>query len=110
MDATADSIGRRKWSTEEDSALRSCYRTMGCGWQGWLDLLPGRSYDAIRNRARRLGLSSDTRTSWPRSLLENEVMALMRRGVAPSGIDEALGLPPGTACECVVSAWAGGRR
>ena len=109
MDETvsSDSLGRRKWSPEEDSALRSCYRSRGCKWQGWLDLLPGRSYSAIRNRAKRLGLSSDARFSWSKSLLSNEVMALMRRGMAPSDIDRKLDIPPGTAYECVLSVWAG---
>lgn len=93
----------RKWSTEEDFALRACYRDRGHRWAGWTDLLPGRSYESIRKRALRLGLA---RNAVVMERPAAEVMALMRTGVAPSDIDKTLGLAPGTAHSRIIAAWA----
>ncbi len=42
------------WNAAEDAIMRDLYRTWG--YRGLLDLLPRRSRDAIKSRARTLGL------------------------------------------------------
>lgn len=56
----------RKWTREEDAALRGSYAEHGAVWPGWRDVLPGRSVNAIYSRATHLGVRSSTRGRKPK--------------------------------------------
>ena len=45
------------WSDEEDNALREFYQRHGTTWEGWAEVLPGRTIRAISARAVRLGIA-----------------------------------------------------
>lgn len=53
-----------EWTSEEVAALREHYPSHGPGWSGWARLAPGRSYNAIKDKARCLGVLSHTRRQW----------------------------------------------
>lgn len=52
-------MGCRAWTPEEDELVRRHYPRHGMRWQGWDELLPHRSLNAIRVRAHGLGLHVD---------------------------------------------------
>ena len=56
----------RKWTREEDAALRGSYAEHGAVWPGWRDVLPGRSVNTIYRRATHLGVRSSTRGRKPK--------------------------------------------
>lgn len=56
----------RKWTREEDAALRGAYAEHGAVWPGWRDVLPGRSVNAIYRRATHLGVRNSTRGRKPK--------------------------------------------
>lgn len=45
----------RRWSRDEDDALREHYPARGAIWPGWRDVLPGRTTSAIHARAKAIG-------------------------------------------------------
>ena len=50
-------MGKGKaWTAEEDEVIRKYFPVHGPGWPGFLDLLPGRSYDSIITRRKKLGI------------------------------------------------------
>lgn len=49
--------GGRRWSPEEEEILKKNYYEHGPLWEGWEDLLPGRNYTSIANKASLLGIS-----------------------------------------------------
>ena len=51
--------GSRPWTPEEDATMRECYPKYGATWEGYETLLPDRSLQAIRIRARNLRLTYD---------------------------------------------------
>lgn len=44
------------WSEYEEDIVRVYYPEHGAQWKGWSELLPGRTLNAIQNRAYRLGV------------------------------------------------------
>lgn len=46
----------RPWTTREIDTLRECHSLHGISWDGWAEALPGRSLNAIKQRACKLGL------------------------------------------------------
>ena len=52
-------MGCRRWTAEEDALVREHYPSHGATWEGWRELLPHRSLNAIRVRAHGLGLHVD---------------------------------------------------
>ena len=72
-------MGCRRWTAEEDALVREHYPSHGATWEGWRELLPNRSLNAIRVHANGLGtlaskdviaannaraVESSTRHSW----------------------------------------------
>lgn len=116
------------WSDLEDDAIRQMYPGRGPHWAGWSDVLPGRSPRAIEQRASALGVRRGKRDEAkalpemlrpaggdrPRAMSlrddDKAVMRMMRDGMAPSEIDRALHLVPGTAHHVVVGVWNWDRR
>lgn len=54
----------RPWSKEETEALRLYYPEHGPSWDGWEELLPGRTQGSIRTRAGLLGLTASRSSTW----------------------------------------------
>lgn len=52
-------MGCRLWTEAEDALVRRHYPRHGMRWQGWDELLPHRSLNAIRVRAHGLGVHVD---------------------------------------------------
>lgn len=95
-----------KWSEEEKEVLLRLYPEHGAAWDGWRELLPGRSYDAIRGKAVKLNVG--TREPTPRvppDPNEGRVMACMRCGMTPSQIDRREKWWPGTTKRILTSRW-----
>lgn len=69
-------MSRGDWTEEELAALRRHYRKEGPGWDGWYEVLPGKSYWQIHCMARKLGLC-DRKASrrWTRE--EDEALVRM---------------------------------
>ena len=78
----------KPWTTSEDAMLWAHYPRRGSHWAGWAEILPGRSVSSIANRVQKLG-----------------VLAWLNEGLAPSQIDETMGLPEGTARAVATEAW-----
>ena len=49
--------GRARWTDEEDALLHEHYPEHGPRWDGWAELLPKRSRQAIQQRSARIGAS-----------------------------------------------------
>ena len=77
---TVGQTERRPWDGREDSLIREHYPVHGKGWDGWGELLPGRSLEAISFRASRIGATR--RPRWT----AGEDRAL--RELAASGADD----------------------
>ena len=100
---------RKPWTTSEDAMLWAHYPRRGSHWAGWAEILPGRSVSSIANRVQKLGvrmeqpersaaIDADERTTLG-------VLAWLNEGLAPSQIDETMGLPEGTARAVATEAW-----
>ena len=95
-----------KWSAEEEAALAREYPEHGAAWDGWHELLPGRSYEAIRAKAHSVGVISRKYASYlPPDPHEARVMRCMRAGMTPSQIDRREKWWPGTAKRILTSRW-----
>lgn len=55
---TDDAPVRRNWTADEDAALMEFYPAHGGNWDGWPEVLPGRSKSSINGRASKLGFAS----------------------------------------------------
>lgn len=89
------------WLEDEDVKLVTHYESRGSLWEGWKLVLPDRSSQEIRRRAKALQINQ-------RSLeraREIDVLSLMKTGASPSRIDTMLGCKPGTAHDTVVTRW-----
>lgn len=53
-----------RWSREEDALLATHFPEHGSSWDGWGELLPGRSKHSIASRAIKLGIRPGKRTRW----------------------------------------------
>ena len=112
---------RGRWSAEEDAILEAHYPDHGGAWEGWEELLPGRSAADIRRRAGYRGLrvtpealsagrrraqaaGAAARAATP-DPLERRIMALLDRGLPPSAIDARLKRTPGTAARVISARW-----
>lgn len=70
------------WTSEEEALLRREYPDRGSSWDGWGELLPGRSELSIRKKASRLGIrAKDYRTwkDWETESLEDALYQLSHR-------------------------------
>lgn len=119
------------WTESEDSAVRAYYADHGPRWDGWAEVLPGRSARAISARAQRLGVAevrtrvtdeSTGRKESPDPLgrhhyanfsapltpdpEERFVMGRMGSGATPSEIDRERKWRPGTAKSVLTHRWA----
>lgn len=54
----------RRWTDEQCAILAEHYKAHGPSWAGWGELLPGRTPGAIREKAKRIGLSERHRHEW----------------------------------------------
>ena len=69
-------MSRGDWTDEDLEALRRHYRKRGPRWDGWYEVLPGKSYWQITCMARKLGLCDRTVSRrWTRE--EDEVLVRM---------------------------------
>lgn len=113
------------WSDVEDDAIRTFYPSHGMMWEGWDEVLPGRTTYSIQNRARRLGVKSlihhhgrkrnrpkgDSRhytspsTTPTRDPYESQVMRYMNDGMTPTEIDRKMGWYPGSARLILSNRW-----
>lgn len=75
----------RPWTTKEIETLRECHEEHGISWDGWAEALPGRSMEAIRQRASKLGLRK--RRPWT----DRERAAVVR---AVLDVAREIGRPP----------------
>lgn len=116
-------MGCRAWTPEEDELVRSHYPRHGMRWQGWDELLPHRSLNAIRVRAHGLGLhvdpdviaannaravESSTRRGWTEAEIAELATWYPLYGVSWDGWPDAL--PGRGACEISKKAKALGLR
>ncbi len=53
-----------RWSGDEDRVLARHFPEHGSVWDGWAELLPGRSKHSIASRAVKLKIRPDKRTHW----------------------------------------------
>lgn len=73
---------RGSWTEGEDAALAREYAGHGPSWEGWRELLPGRSPAAIRNRAQGMGLTRQPTGRWSAdqdAYLLTQLQAIARR-------------------------------
>lgn len=70
--------GNMVWVPAEDDALTGHYPTHGPVWEGWRELLPGRSARAISARASALGIRRRPR---PKDALSDGQRAYILKGV-----------------------------
>lgn len=99
-----------RWSADELDILMAHIGDHGAEWPGWEELLPGRTPDAIKARARRPVVPCAPRQREPAVAHDpasdaRAVMRLLRRGMTPSEADREIGLAPGTARDLAVRAW-----
>ena len=98
-----------QWSHDEDMLLRLNYREHGASWCMWESLLPGRTDNSIRNRARRLGLAGggepEVRFKADANV-ERTVVRMFNDGMACSTIDLEMRMPEGRAHDIIVGYWA----
>lgn len=104
------------WTGAELEALRAHFPHHGPGWDGWAEALPGRTWQAIRLKAGRLGLCRDGRR--PRRVpepacdpaptpdpCEGPVLAMMAAGATPRQIDARMHWVPGRARKILTEMW-----
>lgn len=90
------------WSSEEDEALRVYFPRHGLKWDGWSEVLPGRSWDSIRARASRIGANGDTSNV---VTIDDKLRRLMESGLAMSQIDSLMGWPPNHTKKLLMRSW-----
>lgn len=109
----------KPWTEGEDRLVTMCYPSRGARWDGWHELLPERSSEAIATRARRLGV---VRT---RSRVgggdanhygfefvkvpdpcESKVTRMMREGLTPDEIDRRMHWWPSTTKRILAEMWS----
>ena len=115
------------WSDDEIAILRAHYEQRGPSWDGWESLLPDRSKHSIRSCAMRIGVNSpqmdcdgvplrekrarerkqrrERERLRPPDPREQEVSALMHKGIEPSRIDKLQGWADGTARAVMTKKW-----
>ena len=81
----------RPWTEEELAALREHYPSHGPSWEGWSELLHGRSYSAIVSRASVLGAVTRHHSGSRWSAREDErLVELARSGATARECSDAL--------------------
>ena len=55
----------KRWTPEEDELLRKNLPSHGPSWEGWKDILPGRTSGAIQTRKSTLGIKGVRSNSAP---------------------------------------------
>lgn len=81
----------RPWTEEEIAALREHYPSHGPRWEGWSELLPGRSYSSIASRASVLGAVTRHLSPGRWSAREDErLVELARSGATARECSDAL--------------------
>lgn len=68
----------REWTDGEIAALARHYREHGPSWEGWGDVLPGRSTGSIAVKASAMGLTERRTRRWTEGE-ERELLALIVR-------------------------------
>lgn len=117
------------WSDTEDSMIIVYYQKFGPSWVGWGEVLPNRSYRAIKERARRLGVAASRqprkaepdsprrdkgadrrhyKLRVPRRPDPNEkyVLACLKAGMTPTEIDRKRHWFPRTTIRILTERWA----
>ena len=108
-----------RWTAAEDAALLDHFCDHGGSWDGWDELLPGRSRAAIWARAHSLGIRmskaarSESHSRGQRARFDERwrdpyegiVVRLMARGKTCAEIDEMHHRHPGTARRVLVARW-----
>lgn len=108
----------KPWGEFEELSLKEFYPRHGPYWDGWGEVLPGRTSSAISSRAQKLGLHApkverrepdefDTEKGSVPSPIEYErtVTKLMKEGLAPSQIDQRMHWVTGTAMGIIKERW-----
>ena len=114
-------VAPNSWSEEEDAALKTFYPRHGASWNGWAEVLPGRTEKAISGRAGRLGVIKERPKPKPKrskvpkpepklppagpSGYDDYVRRCMRSGMAPSQIDSMMGWWPGKTIRILTTMW-----
>lgn len=108
------------WTEAEDNALRVYYPRHGTDWDGWAEVLPGRTRKAIGGRAARIGVTVKRAKPIPKpkrkvevhqqrsvgpSGYDKHVRRCMEQGMSPSQIDSMMGWWPGKAVRILTTMW-----
>lgn len=103
---------RAAWSREDDDALRLHYPLYGPSWDGWEEVLPGRTTSAISSRAKLLGIVTNGRRGRRAQIAaampdpnEGYVMRCMEAGMTPTDIDRERKWPPNTTVRILTARW-----
>lgn len=106
------------WSEDEKQAMMLYYPEHGGKWEGWKDLLPGRTLYSIYTHARRYGLTN-SREKPPKRVrvrragvtisvkdpYEDYILACMAGGMTPSQVDSKMKWTPGKARLILSERW-----
>lgn len=104
------------WTGAELDALRAHYPRHCPGWDGWAEALPGRTWQAIRLKAGRIGVYRERRRTRPEpepacdpaptpDPCEGPVLAMMAAGATPRQIDARMHWVPGRARKILTERW-----
>lgn len=107
------------WTKEDVALLELYYPEHGPSWDGWTELLPNRSVNAITSMARSFGIRKATKKPKPSPDLahrvvrfelrpdpyEREVVAMMEAGLTPTQIDQRKHWFRGTARLIMSNRW-----
>lgn len=104
------------WSKDEDEILKAHYADRGSCWEGWESLLPGRTNNAISNRANSLGLlrKGASRQKKPmkmpsarrtRDPYESYILSCLEDGMTPADIDAKMKWHPGRTVQILTERW-----
>lgn len=107
---------RTPWTPEEDRLLCENY-SHGPSWEGWSEILPGRSRDSIKSRAVKLrnhglvfagsGMGRHVLSRGDADIdpMEPRVVKLHDSGLTVMEIDKRLRMPRGAAREILARRW-----
>lgn len=94
------------WTQEEESILKAHYREKGPTWEGWESLLPGRTTDSIRWKAKKMRLTNGTNEKM-RCVdpVESYILSCLKNGLTPSDVDKRSKWPPGRTKLILTEMW-----